>query len=507
MLISDTDATLCAVAVLSFLLYSRFRKRRPGPLPPGPRGLPLIGNVFDMPATKSWETFAKWGQKYGPICSVTVLGQPIVIINKLNTAIDLLERRSAIFSERPRLVMGGELVGYNQTTPLLPYGPVHKTSRSHFSKLIGSNDALRKFTTIQDEESHRFLKRLLEYPDDLDRAVRQTAGALILRITYGIRVIDPVDPYVTLIDKATSQFSELISPGAFMVDIFPLLKYIPEWTGVSFQKKARHYRESFNDMLDKPFEYTHNQVLAGTAAPSFTSAILNESGKLSEKEVQELKCTASSLYAGAADTTVGVILAFFLAMCKFPEVQTVAQEEIDRVIGNDRLPTLADRNDLPYVKALAKEAFRYHTVGPTGVPHCVKEDNEFQGFFIPAGTIVFANLWQMAYDPEHYPNPEVFDPTRHLNLPGKPAQPDPAPFTFGFGRRACPGKFLAEQSVFVELAMVLATFNISPKKIPGGSPRLHHEWLPGAISHPAHFDYELVPRSEKTRSLILADVE
>ena len=104
---------------------------------------------------------------------MTVLGQPIVVINKLEMAIELLERKSGNYSERPRLVMGGELVGYNKTTPLLPYGPAHRTSRSHFSKLIGSNDALKRFKTIQEEESHRFLRRMLDNPQDLRQCLRQ----------------------------------------------------------------------------------------------------------------------------------------------------------------------------------------------------------------------------------------------------------------------------------------------------------------------------------------------
>lgn len=232
-------------------------------------------------------------------------------------------------------------------------------------------------------------------------------------------------------------------------------------------------------MLNKPYAITEAEVKAGTAQPSFTATILQESKNLSDDEVYALKCTAASLYAGAADTTIGVLYGFFLAMCLFPEVQKTAQEEIDRVIGSDRLPTMADRPQLPYISALVKEAFRWHTVGPTGVPHCVKEDDVYNGYFIPKGSIVFACLWKMASSEKSYPNPNNFDPTRHMNLPGKPAQPDPAPFAFGFGRRKCPGSFLADQSVYIEIAMALATFNISPITEDGVLPE--HRWRDGAI--------------------------
>lgn len=111
--------------------------------------------------------------KWGPITSITVLGQPIIMISKVETAIELLDRRSSNYSERPRLIMGGEIVGYDKTTPLLPYGAAHRASRAHFSRLIGSNDALKRFTTVQEEESHKFLKRLLDHPKDIEHCLRQ----------------------------------------------------------------------------------------------------------------------------------------------------------------------------------------------------------------------------------------------------------------------------------------------------------------------------------------------
>lgn len=271
-------------------------------------------------------------------------------------------------------------------------------------------------------------------------------------------------------------------------------------------------------MLDKPYAVTEAEVNAGTAQPSFTGTILQDGKKMSDEDVYALKCTAASLYAGAADTTIGVLYGFFLAMCLFPEVQKTAQEEIDRVVGTDRLPTMADRSQLPYVSALAKEAFRWHTVGPTGVPHCVKEDDMYNGYFIPKGSIVFACLWKMASNEDSYPDPNRFDPTRHMNLSGKPAQPDPAPFMFGFGRRKCPGSFLADQSVYIEIAMALAALRITPSTKDGALPQ--HRWKDGAIrlvllltcarpsidvlaSHPEPFEYDLQPRSEKHRAMIL----
>ena len=91
--------------------------------------------------------------------------------------------------------------------------------------------------------------------------------------------------------------------------------------------------------------------------------------------------------------TSATIKALFLALMLFPEVQIKAQEEIDRVVGFDRLPATTDREQLPYLNAVAKEAFRWHNVEPLGIPHTMEEDVVFHGYLIPKGAILNANIW------------------------------------------------------------------------------------------------------------------
>ena len=78
-------------------------------LPPGPKPLPLIGNLFDLPKELDWIHWAKHKDVYGPISSVTVFGQTLVILNDLKAAMDLFETRSNIYSNRPTLTFGGEM--------------------------------------------------------------------------------------------------------------------------------------------------------------------------------------------------------------------------------------------------------------------------------------------------------------------------------------------------------------------------------------------------------------
>lgn len=76
-----------------------------------------------------------------------------------------------------------------------------------------------------------------------------------------------------------------------------------------------------------------------------------------------------------------------------PDVVRKAQEEIDRVIGNDRLPTSMDRPNLPYIEAVVKEVLRWHPVAPMGLPHTSTTEDVVEGYLIPKGSMVIANIW------------------------------------------------------------------------------------------------------------------
>ena len=91
--------------------------------------------------------------------------------------------------------------------------------------------------------------------------------------------------------------------------------------------------------------------------------------------------------------TASALKTFCLAMSLHPEVQRKAHAELDAVVGHDRLPDFSDRDSLPYLNAIIKESLRWMSVTPLGLAHCTTEDDEFGGYFIPAGSIVMANIW------------------------------------------------------------------------------------------------------------------
>ena len=150
-------------------------------------------------------------------------------------------------------------------------------------------------------------------------------------------------------------------------------------------------------------------------------------------------------------------------MAIHPEIQKKAQEEIDQLLEGERLPTLTDQDDLPYISALIKEIYRWHTPLPISIPKALTEDDVYRGYRIPKGTVVVENVWATFYDPSVYPEPHVFNPERFLK-DGKLDRSvrDPEDRVFGSGRRVCPGKHFANRALFLRFATVLATFNIEP---------------------------------------------
>jgi cytochrome P450 len=144
-------------------------------------------------------------------------------------------------------------------------------------------------------------------------------------------------------------------------------------------------------------------------------------------------------------------------MLLHPEIQRSAQAEIDEVLGSHCLPKVDDRPRLPYTEALIKEILRWGTVSPLALPHSTAVDDEVFGYKIPKDCVVIPNIWAMLHDDSVYPSPFKFDPTRFM---GEKQQPDPKALAFGRGRRVCPGQHIAETSVFIQVASVLATFDI-----------------------------------------------
>ncbi|KAJ7498204.1 cytochrome P450 [Mycena galericulata] len=477
-----------AAAALLVILRRYFQRGSKLPLPPGPKKLPLVGNLFDMPTSFEWETYMKWSQIYNSdIIHLNVAGTSIIVLSSVEAANDLLEKRSSLYSDRARLPMVNELMGWT------------RDYRRLFHQAFNPA-AARDFHPKERAASHELLRRLLRDPDNVMDHLRHLAGEIIMSVAYGIKVQPQNDPFIALSKAALHSLVIASVPGKFLVDVIPALQYVPDWfPGAGFKRTAKRWNKLSQDMMELPFAEAKRRIASGSALESFTSVFLNKIDNAEDPELKEqtVKEVAGNMYTGGADTTVSALGTFFLAMIANPEAQKNAQKEIDTVIGNGHLPDFEDEDSLPYVSAIVKEVLP--------IPHFLPVEDEYKGYRLPAGSIVIPNAWAILHDETIYPEPHAFRPERFL-LGGKPNPamnyPDAA---FGFGRRICPGRHMASSSVWISVVSVLSTFDIT--KAVGDDGQViepTHEYFPALINMPLPFTCSIKPRSQKAAELILA---
>ncbi|KAJ7607937.1 cytochrome P450 [Roridomyces roridus] len=504
--------TTCAVALLPLVSVYLLRRREfKSPLPPGPPKLPLVGNLFNNPSTFEWKTYMEWSRMYdSDILHLDVAGQSIVILSSKDAAMDLLEKRSAIYSDRPRLPMVNELMGWDFNFTMQKYGEHWRAHRRLFHSVF-HEQAAKKFLPAQLSATHQLLRRMLHTPEDFVAHLRHMAGKLIMETAYGIDVLPQNDPYVNLAEKALHSLVYALVPGRFVVDSLPVLKYVPTWfPGAGFQRLAKEWRALANNMIEKPYAEAKLKIALGNAPHSFTASALQSLEDSDDNEYQEqvIKGTAGTMYTAASDTTVSALNTFILAMLANPEAQKKAQAEIDSVVKRGHLPDFDDEPSLPYVKALFMEVLRWQPVTPIGIPHFVSIEDEYRGYKIPENSIVMANTWAILHDEVVYPDPYAFKPERFL-LDGKlnPSVqwPDAA---FGFGRRICPGRHMAKSSVWITIASILATFDIDKEVGEDGTVvEPSYEYFAGIVLMPLPFKCSIRPRSKDVEALIRATAD
>ncbi|PIL29143.1 hypothetical protein GSI_09192 [Ganoderma sinense ZZ0214-1] len=461
---------LVAVVLLAFVRFLLDRKNgytRGLPLPPGPKGWPVIGNMLNMTASQPWIAYRNLAIECGDIIYFQVLGQPLLVLGNAALVSEFFEKRSA------------NTVGQDKNYGIMPYGQQWRQHRRLFWQHFNVR-AVSAYQQTQTDTTRKFLLKLLQDPSQLVEHIRYAFLATILKVLVGIDVSDNGDnQYSGHIDAALEGFSQGLMPGKFLVGLLPFLRFVPSWVpGAGFQNTFARWREASAALRHGPFEHVKDAMERGDAPESVLAKLLSrvpdESGiwGASAEEVEEIiKNIGFVGIEGGAETTFSAVQSAFLAMSLHPSVQKKVQTELDAVVGPHRLPEFADQASLVYVSALCKEALRWQNVTPMGVPHRTTADDELEGYFVPAGTLVSANVWACMHDPAVFEDPDEFRPERFIRN-GKldVSARDPSAFAFGFGRRICPGRHFAEAGLFIIVASVLHVFDITPPLDEQGRP-------------------------------------
>jgi len=476
-------------------------------LPPGPPRKFLVGNLFDIPRFCAWHTFLRWKERYGDVVYAEALGNSILILNTMESVTDLFVKKPAIYSDRPTFTMVGELMHLDKSMPMLQYGPTWREHRK-LARMALSPDAVKKYHKVQEDIVAMYVDSLLEQPAEFASQLRLTAGRVIMSVSYGLPVQTPDDHYIADAEETMEMIGKATVPGAFLVDLVPFLKYLPSWIPFNKIHETGHLgRERIERLITRPFEHVLEERAKGTAKPSFVYdclAKLQSNGSEESKESLDLiRWAAGALYGAGGETTYATILTFILAMGLYPEVQVKIRRELSEVVGPDRLPSLEDRDRLPYVCAAIKEAMRWNPALPLSIARKTTQEDHYRGYYIPKGTIVLPNVWAITKDDKSGIPSEIFAPERFLPDCVKETATDPYLYAFGFGRRECPGEYLGNNNLFLLVSYISATVEIASTKDALGNDILRKpDFTAGLVSFPEPFSVNFSPVSSQAVSLI-----
>jgi len=460
-----TALAIAAAVLVALYKFASVTTSTSGRRPPGPKGVPILGNIGHFPTKDAWEVLSSWKQ-YGPVIEFTFLGKRTLVLNSKKAIKYLMEKQNAITSSRPTLAMTTDWYGFNNSMIFFPYGDRLQKDRKMMLQCLGLTSH-----TVYLPDLRRFVLdyclQAVRSPNEIRHLLRLLVVRNIARATYGFDVTDLSHEYVIVQDNLRHAMEDVPETGKHPVDMFPWLSHLPKRLfGANFAKAVARLRKSVDIVYNQPHERTKANMAEGVGLRHSMTETLIESNTQPNGEIKhesDIQTVAADSYAAGAETTLGTLDCFLLLMIKFPEAQRKAQQELDRVLKGERLPKLDDRASLPYIDAVLQEVLRWSALIPFSLPHLLTEDTTFEGMALKAGSTIMANSWGCLYDEEDYPDPFKFSPERFLTDDGKSLRANvtnPREFAFGYGRRICPGRHFADSIMRMTIANTLAIFDI-----------------------------------------------
>ncbi|CAE7053445.1 unnamed protein product [Rhizoctonia solani] len=507
----DTPLLICLTVASSLLTYKLFKNTHGSQLslPPSPRSYPLIGHLLSIPTEFEHLGFMRLGEQLeSKIFSLSAFGNTIIVLNDRDDAVNLFDKRSGSYSDRTNSTMVQEpsLLGWSEFGSLIGYGDRWRRFRRLMNPIL-TKQASTTYQKSQEQAAAKLLQRLLQGHKDIhtshevESEVVLTISATMFRSLYGYEVASSNDPFPIRTQKLASYLTHAILSSNYLVNVVPALRHVPDWLpGTGWKREASKWRKEKDNLIDELYNIGLENMKKDEKARIMIADMRSQALRLglTEKEADEdVKQVAMTVVGASIETTVTALMMFFLTMVLHPEVQKKAQNELDSVIGNGRLPTFEDRAELGYIERIVQEMLRWRPITPLALPHTCFRDDTYKGYFIPKGAIVIGNVWAMTRDETVYKDPEVFDPDRFLD-PSTPPSP-----LFGWGRRRCPGIHFAQSSLFITIASILMTFNIEAAQDENGNDmRPSGKLINSAALAPEEFPLKLTLRSAKHKELI-----
>ncbi|XP_046891863.1 cytochrome P450 2F5-like [Hypomesus transpacificus] len=453
---------LLAVLVLALVSLLTTSGRRQYCLPPGPRTLPLIGNLAQVDKRVPFKSFLKWSESYGPVITVYLGPQRVVVLVGYEAVKEALVDQTDDFTGR---------------------GPIpflFKATRG-YGLAISNGERwrqLRRFTltTLRDfgmgrkgmeqwiqEESQHLVARMegtKAVPFDPSFFLSCTVSNVICCLVYGQR-FSYKDPSFLRLLKFFSEFVRFgSSPLGQLYNVFPkVMEWLPGKHHDAFAKI-----EEIRDFITKKIN-EHRDTLNPGAPRDYIDCFLTrinqeKDNPNSEFHLNNLVSTVLNLFIAGTETTSTTLRYIIMVLIKYPQIQERMQQEIDSVIGQQRCPFMEDRMSLPFTDAVIHESQRFMDLVPLSLPHYALKDIQFQGYEIPKGTLIIPLLHSVLKEETHWETPTSFNPQHFLDKNSN-FKKNPSFMPFSAGKRACVGESLARMEIFLFLVSLIQRFTFS----------------------------------------------
>ncbi|KAL9356221.1 hypothetical protein Peur_049474 [Populus x canadensis] len=473
----DVPATILVTlsAIFSVIwygwMYAKSMKRSSS-LPPGPRGLPLIGNLASLePDIHSY--FAKLAQTHGPIFKLQLGFKLGIVVTSPSLASEVLKDHDITFANRDIPDVSRAMDYGRSNIVATPYGPEWRMLRKVCVAKMLSNATLDSLYPLRSREVRNTIKYIYSHagsPINVGDQLFLTVFNVVTSMLWGGTVHGKDRASLGAEFRAVvAEMTELLSKPN-VSDFFPsLARFDLQGVVKKMRGLAMKFEQIFEKMIDKRLKVDENGTRDAARSRSiecedflgFLLKLKDEGDPKTPLTMTHVKALLMDMVVGGTETSSNAVEFAMAEIMRKPEVMRKAQQELDEVIGKDRMVLESDINKLPYLHAIMKESLRLHPVLPLLVPHCPSQTCTVGGYTIPKGVRVFVNVWAIHRDPTVWENPLDFNPERFLNGSSKwdYTGSDLSYFPFGSGRRSCAGIAMAERMFMYFLATLLHCFD------------------------------------------------
>ncbi|XP_029451954.1 cytochrome P450 2K6-like [Rhinatrema bivittatum] len=453
---------LSLVAVLTLICsVNGWKKSVQKNFPPGPRPLPIIGNLHIMNLKRPYKTFLELSKKYGSVFTIQLGMKKMVILTGYETVKEALVNHADEFGERARVPLFDQI---NKGLGIIfSYGENWKVMR-RFTITTLRDFGMGK-RTIEDkiiEECGSLIQYFESFhgnPFDTAVIMNASVANIIVAILLGHRY-DYEDPtFLRLLNLTSENIRLLGSPLVALCNIYPILGFLPGSHRTVFENM-----KELHGFIKSTF-IKHLRQLDENDQRSFIDVFLvrKEEEKANPNSYfheENLTCVVRNLFSAGMETTSTTLRWGLLLMLKYPEIQEKVQKEIERVIGSSQ-PRIDHRKQMPYTDAVIHEIQRFADIVPMNLPHETTTDTNFKGHFLPKGTHIIPLLTSVLKDETQFEKPEEFNPHHFLDSAGNFVKKD-AFMPFSAGRRICVGETLAKMELFLFFTSLLQKFIFHP---------------------------------------------